>query len=334
MSKEKKQARRIRSNVVIKSDRLVNAKYEYSIHALKLANVIISMIHKYNEKRQLITEQHFSKDGYKISYRVLSELMGITDYDYLKQTIVAAIDNLDRGKIWVSPEMYVNLISAVHFGTDGVLTFYFHSSVEEHLLNLKKRFVKYKTENILRLNTAYSIRLYELIMSGRYKGKLKITLTELRHALNITGPAYDRYNNIKNRVLEPSKKLIEENTDIVFLYREIKVPKKKEIGAIEFYNIKYKDQKNNVSIEIPDFENELTKHEQLQNVDYSTIRVPDENKNSSLYNHSYRVYYSSTFKNMPQKMNFEDYLKMQGFRVREYPGGGKTIDAIQTKLNI
>lgn len=330
-------AKKIRGNIVVKSHRLITAKYEYSWQALKLANILISLIKK-NYKKEVNQIKMFNENGYVINYNILAELFNINDVKHIKDTLINAINDLDRGKIWIDQNTYVNLISAVKFGVDGEITFYFHNSVEQHLLNLGKKFASFRLENILNLNTTYSIKLYEFLIMNKHKGFAKIAIDELKQILQCNGKSFNNTYNFKRVIIEYSKKIIEENTDINFKYRFIKGNQSKAYKYIEFYDIVYKENTKELDYQkkyYKKYNKELLEKENENTAifkNYKDVYVPNEENNSSLYNHLYRNYYSNICRNYPVGTNFEDYIKHHGYNIITYANGGKHIDTNQ--LNI
>jgi hypothetical protein len=91
-------------------------------------------------------------------------------------------------------------------------------------MQLKKNFTSFDLENIPRLSSGYSIRLYELLC--QYKPLGKRTFHDLDQLQLMLGSAYDKYSHFKARVLEPTRKDITKNTNITFEYKELKSGKK------------------------------------------------------------------------------------------------------------
>ena len=66
---------------------------------------------------------------------------------------------------------------------------------------------------IAKLSSAYSIRFYELLVQFKSTGERYITLDKLKERLEISNQ-YSRFYNFKKRILEPSIKDINNNTDL------------------------------------------------------------------------------------------------------------------------
>ena len=93
------------------------------------------------------------------------------------------------------------------------------------LISLKSNFTRYRLREILNLKSKHSIKIYELCASVLYKGKLEISLDDLKHYLGIDGK-YKDYRDFRKSVLDLSVKDINENTYLYITYEPIKHNKK------------------------------------------------------------------------------------------------------------
>jgi plasmid replication initiation protein len=97
-------------------------------------------------------------------------------------------------------------------------------------------YTKYYLENILTLNSAHAIRLYQLLVLIKNKhssnGK-EMTIDELRLMFGVSETkSYSEYKHFKQRILDVSKREINEKTDMNFSYSEIK--KGRKVESIKF----------------------------------------------------------------------------------------------------
>ncbi|MEH7569563.1 replication initiation protein, partial [Priestia megaterium] len=112
------------------------------------------------------------------------------------------------------------------------ITLQFHPSLKYLFLELKEKFTSYQLENVVRLNSVYSIRIYELLKQYERLRKRELTLEELRHFLAIEPTKYKQYGHFKSKVLAVAQKEINNKTDIHFEFVEIKTGRK--VTSIEF----------------------------------------------------------------------------------------------------
>lgn len=184
------------------------------------------------------------------------------------------------------------LITDAHYA-DGKLELKFNSTASPLILNLKNNFTTYELENIVKLKSTTSLRLYEILKKDAYKITSKTTcvqteysLAELKSLLGLIdmpenemkrlrnkGVSWEeieelsnpksslKYGIFRTRVLEKAKKEIGENTDICFDYKPIKSGRGAKVKIIVFTI--YKNDKSN----IPDELRELIGHNKLTEAD-------------------------------------------------------------------
>ena len=95
----------------------------------------------------------------------------------------------------------------------------FDPTLKPYLLGLKSNFTPYWLENILPMKSGYSIRLYELLRSYLNIGECIYTLNDLRARLEAE---YDRWDNLKARIIDKAIEEINEYTDIHAEYQTIR----------------------------------------------------------------------------------------------------------------
>jgi len=106
---------------------------------------------------------------------------------------------------------------------DGGAEIHFSSHIIPYLTKLREggNFTIYQLENIGGLKSAYSIRMYELLVQYKTLGSRDIPLSELRKMLCL-GDKYKTMSNLKTWVIDLSIKEINEHTNIQVSYKNIK----------------------------------------------------------------------------------------------------------------
>ena len=104
-----------------------------------------------------------------------------------------------------------------------------YKPVTEHAIPTAKP----KIENFLKLQSIYSMRLYQLMQQYHSEGHGSISLKDLRVLLGVDEfKSYKSYSTLKRKILEPSKKEINDKTDLTIIYSEIK--EKNKISGVKF----------------------------------------------------------------------------------------------------
>lgn len=88
----------------------------------------------------------------------------------------------------------------------------FHSSVTPYLFDLTDHFTVYNLRNVLCLSSKYSFRLYEIFTAYKYKKVYIVQIEELKKRIGAEN--YKLFGNLKQRILDPSVKEINEYTDL------------------------------------------------------------------------------------------------------------------------
>ncbi len=116
---------------------------------------------------------------------------------------------------WVSYISYIDDTSTIEF------TFAPH--VMPLVTYLEEHFTSYDIEQVAPLKSGYAVRLYELVISWRVRGKTeKIAVQELRSKLGVEPNQYETMEAFKRRVLGIAIKQINDNTDIILEYEQHK----------------------------------------------------------------------------------------------------------------
>lgn len=108
---------------------------------------------------------------------------------------------------------------------NGFIHYQFHEDLVPYLLELKSNFTMYNLENVIKLNSNYSIKTYEIISQmvnwniPKQTFFRTITFKELRLLMSL--PESYKNNDIV-RLLNKSQKDVSENTDLKFSFEVIK----------------------------------------------------------------------------------------------------------------
>jgi plasmid replication initiation protein len=217
----KKNALIVKSNSLTEAYILNMSKNEY-----KLILFLISKVKKNDES--------FRKISLSVSeYNELLDIKGSKTYNYMKMLEKTLLNKTIRfmtidenGQI---DETSVNWFSFVKY-RGSKIEICFNYDLSPHLLKIDTCFTKYLLKNVSKLNSFYSIRIYELLKQYQKVGKREIQLEELKQQV---GCSYNKYSHFKSKVLDFSQKDIHANSDIYFTYDEVKDGRK--VSYILFY---------------------------------------------------------------------------------------------------
>jgi plasmid replication initiation protein len=143
------------------------------------------------------------------------------------------------------------LSSAKYYFKDGIIELCFDPNLKPFLLKLKERFTAYSLQIAIKFDSAYSIRIYELLKQYENLGTRSISVKELRAFLGISDKEYKKYYDFKRRVILKAYKELKEKADIYFEFEEKK--KGRKIEEIVFYiykNPNFKEEKVKIKSDI------------------------------------------------------------------------------------
>lgn len=86
---------------------------------------------------------------------------------------------------------------------EGMVTLGFSPYVLPYLTQLHRQFTSYNLKQISNLRSVYSIRLYEMLKQYQSTGYFIISIQDFRDRLEL-GNKYERYTNLKARVIQPA----------------------------------------------------------------------------------------------------------------------------------
>ena len=109
---------------------------------------------------------------------------------------------------------------------EGIITFEVNKNIKPYLLDLTNNFTQYYFENIAKLKSSFSIRMYELLKQYESVGSRRVSIQYLKDFLSIESSKFKKYNDFKRFVILVAQKELEEKTDIYFSFDEVKQGRK------------------------------------------------------------------------------------------------------------
>jgi plasmid replication initiation protein len=231
------------SELVVKDNALINASYSLSLVEQRLILLAI-VATRQNDHEQAwdfwlgkpirITAQSYINTfdvSRQTAYEVLKEAcktLFARQFSYVEPKAKGYMTKTTR---WVSDIAYNNEMSAVEFT--------FAPAVLPLITRLEQHLTSYELQQIADLNSGYAVRLYELLISWRSKGKTpEIKLEQLKGKLGVEPHEYTRMDNFKRVVLEPAIKQVNQHTDITATYEQHKKGR-----IIEAFSFSFKQKK-------------------------------------------------------------------------------------------
>lgn len=300
-----------KSNLVTKANTLVMAHYNTSLEELRVVRTLISMVQPQDEDFK----------PYIFHIAEFMNLLGVKDKS--KYTEIPKItENLMRKVVKIRGEkrlLQISWLSSADYKYgEGIVELQFDPKLKPFLLDLKEKFITYKLENILRLSSKYSLRLYEILKCNEFKKICEFKLDELMEILAL-GKSY-KWFDIKRQIIEPAQKELAEKTDIIFDYEII--TQRKKVTALK---ITIKTNKKNVAKEsspqlaLPEPKNEVNQDMDIKEDDIQTVKAEFK-----------RLYNAELVDRFVKEMIESKGLEKVIMRVKEFPDfiKGKKIKSL------
>ena len=211
----------MKKELIVKDNALINASYSLELTEQRI--VLLAILKARENKTPHNQELIVTAQSYITAFNVHRN----TAYKTLK----TACDNLfdrrfsyqrysDKGKVEQVKSRWVQ--SVVYAESDSYIKIKFADEVLPLITMLEKHFTSYELQQVASLKSIHAIRLYELLIQYRTVGKLEISLSDLRLKLGIADGKYPTMNNFKARVLDVGIQQINEHSDIIVKYEQVK----------------------------------------------------------------------------------------------------------------
>ena len=205
-------------NLIYKDNKIIEACYKLTLNETRIVLMAISHVNSAeklsdNSVFTLTAEEYssvFSMEC-KEAFRQMKEAM-----DELGERWIKVIDDGNRLKKlrWISMKSST--------GDKQSIAFRFDSTITEYLSELTGEFTKYKLLHISGMQSVYSIRIYEMLMRWKNKKVVTISVEDFKERLELTSESYKLFGSIKQKVITPAMREIEQHSDIIPSYELIK----------------------------------------------------------------------------------------------------------------
>lgn len=225
----------ISPHVVSKHNDLVGASYRLSVAEQRL---ILLAIAKIDSRKPMPNGIVVTAHDFMSRYTVNKSDAYTQLQDAAKQLFNAKITSITgtgKGRAihevrWVERCTYVK--------GEGRVELLFSTTVKPYLSRLIGHYTSYDLWRVSGIESTYSFRLFEMLMQYKSKGWLYITVEELRRRLQL-GDAYERFSNLRSRVIDASVKELRNKCSMELDYELIK--EHRTVKAIKF-NFRLLDQ--------------------------------------------------------------------------------------------
>lgn len=227
---------------VVKANRLVQASYTLSTVEQRI--VLLAVVHARESGKGIGIKDdllHISAADYAQAFNVTKQAA--------RQALAGAVETLFNRRVTIdyfdkdlnqTIPLTVRWINAMSYLDDrAMIAIRFNPDIAPEFTRLESNFTSYMLDDIKDLNSAYSIRLYEIAAQWRSAGQTPlIELADFRQKMGLAEGEYKGIDDLKKRVLNLAVSQINTTTDIFLEYEQVKAGR-----AIKGFIFKIKTKK-------------------------------------------------------------------------------------------
>ena len=105
----------------------------------------------------------------------------------------------------------------MYIENEGRISLRFNKDMLPYLTELSTQFTKYRLKAVAKMDSAYAVRLYELLAQWQGIGKREVSVDWLRDTFQL-GDRYPDIKDLKKWVIEPAVAQINEHSDLTASY--------------------------------------------------------------------------------------------------------------------
>jgi hypothetical protein len=213
------------SYMIVLGNPLLNAKFDLTAFQMKIFHFLVL-----NTKQ---TAEGFSVTKVKVSE--VSNFLKTKTSDYLYNLLEKESRKLMKKEIYLEDEnswKVANILAQIEYHKkEGAFSFMFPPMLSNYLLQLKKNFTYIDVRNIVSMDSIYAIRFYGFCKEFERFGKFQFSVDEIRKMFNLENK-YEMYGLFKQKVIVKAQEELVKNSDLIFIFKEIKEGKK--VVALQF----------------------------------------------------------------------------------------------------
>ena len=227
------------NNLVYQHNNLIAASYDLTVTEKKL---LLGCISKINSFENITSDTPFSFNIYEAEQVLgldLSNSGSVALYRKAAKGLMTKVISNDEDKNWMDTTFAQT--SKYDF-ENKTMTIYFSVGIIPYLSNLHEQFTKYRLMHVGRLESKYSLRLYEFVVMwiGKNYGRKtvkKFTLEEFDNLISTKGKSYldSSISMFKKRVVDLACDQITAETDVSVTPQYMKTGRKITHIKLEFF---------------------------------------------------------------------------------------------------
>jgi plasmid replication initiation protein len=219
---------------VTKSNELIRASYKLTVNEQRL---ILACIAQLDPRKPIPKSREGDIRPIRVTVSDFAETYGMSDRSTAYTALQEATDRLYERDIKTYDEngkRYGRLrwVQAVEYREgQGYVEVTFTQRVAPYVTLLHRQFTTYMLKQIARVSSIYAIRIFELLMQFKTTGVVVIGIDELRLLLELEDK-YDRFTNLKARVIEPAIRELTTKANLIISWEPIR--RNRKVTSLRF----------------------------------------------------------------------------------------------------
>lgn len=210
-----------------RKDSPIFSRYEYSKGERAL---IIALIYG---------SDHNEKQPFKISSeRLLSVTCGDSGYDDPIKAITQLGDMIMEKPLKITSEngiIVCNWISSIEYDSNkDRIECWIDPKMLPYYYQLKTEYTPELLNDILKLKSSYSLRLFDLCQAWSRRGSFEVGVEDFKEVMCVPEGTYKSYPDLKRRVIQNAVDEINEKTDLLITFSENRSGRKK-VSSFNFF---------------------------------------------------------------------------------------------------
>jgi plasmid replication initiation protein len=248
--------------VIRQSNDIIEARYNFSLWEMRIFKTMLTRISAGDESfeqeviliRELLAKYEMS-DGGK-AYELVNEAAKSVKSRFVH---IPYFDERNNRRLKIMPLFTLIDIPTEHADENSYIKLRFNDELKPYLIKLQSRYTSIDEKILAGMDSAYTMRIYELVKENEYKGQGEFGFDEFREIIGAKEYNEDQevirdvirsWQDVKRAILIPSQKHINEHTDITFNFDKVLAektgPGRRKVAGVKFYDIKSKIDKNEI----------------------------------------------------------------------------------------
>ncbi len=233
----------VKNQKIRQSNNLIESPYaqDFSAHEIKIFEIAAAGV----TSEDTIKVSQFSNKKFTLTSSQLATLLdtslSVVSHEIEKTAKRIMKKTIYLRKVLEDGSVEFEMINIIPFAKykNGILEFDLNYAIIPYLIEINRNFTEYQLDYLLSMRSAYAIKLYKLLYQYKNIKARSFHLLELKEQFGIVGK-YAQYKDFRKYVIDPSVGQINELTDLMVSYTEIKFGRK--IGKIDF-NFEIRNQR-------------------------------------------------------------------------------------------